>query len=356
MKQTKTNTLLLLLCILFGVSGCSWIPFIGGKEEAKPVYRETPLIPRLTLPSDVNSVAMEDLYPIPEFETSILSKVSQQEVPQPKTIVANTQEVRAFKSGDEYWVSTSNSPAEGWARVRRFWELNSIPLELEIPYRGVMETNWLSREVDGVSSRDKFRIRVEHGMHEKSSEIYIMHLGFPADDTELPSAAQLDWSQVTENDEVTTAMMQELASFLIDTEYEGAPASLLAQSFSGSPKSSLGVGASGDPVLLLSLDFNRAWESIGKAIDDSELELEDLDRSTGNYYVNYYPEAQEGGGFLSFFGIGKGSKNKGPLYRYLVRVATKNENQIEVAVSSDDPKATPILTDALLEAIRTNLI
>ena len=47
--------------------------------------------------------------------------------------------------------------------------------------------------------------------------------------------------------------------------------------------------ASGQPVIDLRLPFDRAWASLGRALERANLAVRDLDRSTGVYFVNYEP-------------------------------------------------------------------
>ncbi len=357
-RPTQLFAGILSSALILSVSSCGWLTGDEGYfRDRKHDYRDAQVEKPLQLPEGADADAIRELYPVPGWDGTPQFD-SDFSVPMPEVFVTKTQgEIRAFKSAERYWIVVNSPPAESWARVRRFWQLNNIQLEKESPFEGLMQTVWLTREKDGVATRDKFRIRVEHGMHKNSAEVYIMHLGFPKQD-ELPRPEQVDWSKVKEGDELSEAIMQELASFLIETEYEGAPASLLAQSFSGAPKSSLSTDEQGNRVLLLTLDYERAWESVGKALEDSELEVTDKDRSSGVYYVNYFPDAKEGkkGGWLSFVPfVGGSSPSKGKGHRYRVTLKTEAE-QIVVAVASDAEQDDRDLSEAVLAGIRDNLI
>lgn len=357
MHRTK-QTFLLATCISVLLNGCSWLTGDEGMlRDRKHDYRKAEVSEPIQIPDNMDSSAIQDLYPVPGWSGQ-QQAAGDFEVPMPEAFVTKSQgEIRAFKSGNRYWISVNAQPASAWAKVRRFWELNSIGLALEAPFKGDMETVWLSRDKDGVATRDKFRIRVEHGMHENSAEVYIMHLGFAAD-AELPAEDQLDWNSVKEGDELAVAIMQEIASFLIDTEYEGAPASLLAQSFSGAPKAALSTDTSGRKILTLKLNFERAWETVGKAIEDSDIEVADKDRSSGLYYINYFPDAQsddEGGGFFSFLPFVGKSNSKGKAFKYLVQLKTESD-KVVVTVDADDERSERDLSEAVLATIRENLI
>lgn len=355
--RLKLFVMIFPVITISSLSGCGWLMGDNGYfRDRKHDYRDAEVSKPIKVPENLDKSAIKDLYPVPGWHGA--QQFSEDfEVPMPEAFVTKSQgEIRAFKSGNRYWISVNTQPAGAWAKVRRFWELNNIELALEAPFKGDMETVWLSREKENVATRDKFRIRVEHGMHENSAEVYIMHLGFPAT-AELPKVDKLDWSSVKEGDELAVAIMQELASFLIETEYEGAPASLLAQSFSGAPKSSLSTDAAGRKTLVLQLNFERAWEAIGKAIEDAEIEVTDKDRSSGTYYVNYYPNAEEKeeGGFFSFLPFVGGGGSKGKAFKFVVNLKAESK-KIVVAVVSDDEKVEKDLSEAVLATIRENLI
>lgn len=357
-KPKQLTIAIIAAGLVLSATGCGWLTGDEGYfRDRKHDYRNAKIEQPLQLPEGADDSAIRDLYPVPGWEGKPQFE-NEFSVPMPEVFVTKSQgEIRAFRSANRYWIVVNAPPAESWARVRRFWQLNNIQLEKESPFDGLMETVWLSREKDGVATRDKFRVRVEHGMHKNSAEVYIMHLGFPKQD-ELPKPEQVDWEQVKEDDELSVAIMQELASFLIETEYEGAPASLLAQSFSGAPKSSLATDEQGNRVLMLTLDFDRAWEAVGKALDDSELEVTDKDRSTGVYYVNYFPDAQEGkkGGFFSFIPfVGGGSPSKGKAHQYRVTLKA-DAKKIVVAVAGEAEQEGRDLSEVVLAGIRDNLI
>ena len=340
------------------VSGCGWMTGEDGyfRDRAND-YRKAQVIEPLKVPEGADTQTLKELYALPGEQRFPRFK-GKFEVPTPDTIVGgNQKDIRAFKAGTRYWIAMNSMPSEAWARVRRFWELNSIKLESEVPSEGLMETVWLSREMGGKESRDKFRVRIENGMHRDSAEVYLMHLGFPADGSELPNSDALDWTRVKEGDQLAISIMQEIAAFLIDTEYEGAPASLLAQNFPGSPKSSFGTDEQGNRVLLLKLDFERAWDAVGKALEEAKISVGDKDRSAGTYHVNYFPDLQEEEdkpGFFSFLKFGKPKPNE-KLRRMTVHLNSIS-GQIVVAVQSDEQPEDPSFPQSLLADIRENLI
>jgi outer membrane protein assembly factor BamC len=59
------------------------------------------------------------------------------------------------------------------------------------------------------------------------------------------------------------------------------------QAINDEGKIAMQEGADGDVYLRLSLPYDRAWASVGRAIEESNFEITDRDRSAGKYYVRF---------------------------------------------------------------------
>ncbi len=148
-----------------------------------------------------------------------------------------------------------------------------------------MESGWLSFKSD-TTRREKYRFRVEQGVQRASSEIYVQQMGYkkePGEDASTP-----EWPAASMDAERETWMIKELANYLASTSGESS-VSLLAQGISTVNKVYLVRDASGQPVIDLRLPFDRAWASLGRALERANLAVRDLDRSTGVYFVKYEP-------------------------------------------------------------------
>jgi outer membrane protein assembly factor BamC len=92
----------------------------------------------------------------------------------------------------------------------------------------------------------------------------------------------------------------------------------------------------GQTVIELGLSFDRAWSSITKAMDASEIFTNDKDRSNGIFYVSYVEENDDG--ILSFLNIGRSSKNKKVNFdgaKFEVKITEKNNKTYVRAFSKD---------------------
>lgn len=75
---------------------------------------------------------------------------------------------------------------------------------------------------------------------------------------------------------------------------EGGSVSLLSdRSFDAPERISLGSDGSGNPQLTLASDFDRAWSAVGRALQDGNVRVDDMNRSLGVYYINLAEDADK---------------------------------------------------------------
>lgn len=357
MKLSRTFAIATYGALLFALSGCGWIVGDNGLiKDSREDYRDAQAVEPLQLPEGADNAAIRELYHIPGAGQTLFFEGDKFNVPRPDMeVVSAPKELKAYKSENEYWIVLGGAPDEVWGRVRRFWEVNDIGLASEVPYRGLMETVWLKRNNEGYITRDKFQVMVEYGLQKGVSEVHIKHLGYDYETVEIPSQ-DLDWSKAEVGDKLALAMTQELSSFLIRTETDAAPASLLAQKFVGEPKSSLSPNSSGEWVIDMKLSYGRAWNAMGKAIDAAGFELKDRDRNSGLYYlvVTTGEKEAEKGGFFSFLSFG-GSDDEGTSHNMTIKVQ-RDAGKVQAFISEHEESLTAPLRKDVLKRIKSELI
>jgi len=356
MKLSHTFAIATYSALLFALSGCGWLVGDNGIiKDSREEYRNAQVVEPLQLPDGADSDTIRELYYIPGAGQTLVFDGDKFNVPRPDTQVASApKELKAYRSDNEYWIVLEGAPDQVWARVRRFWEVNDIELASEVPYRGLMETTWLKRNNEGYITRDKFQVIVEYGLQKGVSEVHIKHLGYDYETVEI-AAQDLDWSQAEAGDKLALAMTQELSSFLIRTETDTAPASLLAQKFVGQPKSSLGVNSSGEWLIDLELSYGRAWNAIGKAIDAAGFELKDRDRNSGLYYlVVTTGEKETEKGFFSFLSFG-GNDDEAVSHNMTIKVK-RDANKVQAFIFEHEESLTAPLRKDVLKRIKNQLI
>lgn len=206
-------------------------------------------------------------------------------------------------------------------------------------------------------SQHRFRARVEPGVRNGSTEIYVDHKLFPVG---APYRVdEVDWSTGSDNLELEGEALKALAYFLGDHVAEDPSVSMLAAEMQGESKATL-EARPGGAVLRYKLDFNRAWATVGAALEDARVKVEDLDRSLANYYVHFTSKHDSRPGFFSrLFTFGDDEdEEEAANNRFTVHLETV-EGEVHVRVASEresegaeDKARTLLLTERLLKLIR----
>lgn len=141
----------------------------------------------------------------------------------------------------------------------------------------------------------------------------------------------------------------------------GGSVSLLAdRSYDAPERVMLGRDGSGNPLLTLASDFDRAWSAVGRALQDADVRIDDMNRSLGVYYINLAEGAEkpdeEPGFFARLLGGGKGAEEiEASAERYQVRL-TSVAGSVQVSVEKDiDTVAPADVARRLLELIQEKL-
>jgi outer membrane protein assembly factor BamC len=124
----------------------------------------------------------------------------------------------------------------------------------------------------------------------------------------------------------------------------------------------LNKDGSGNPVLTVDSDFDRAWVSVGRALDRADIRVDDLNRSLGVYYVNIAEGAKKKdedkpGFFGRLFGGGEKTKEEedAKAQRYQVRL-TSVSNTVQITVDKDINTSAPAdVAQGVLEKLQESM-
>ena len=288
----KVVNVIVMSGLLLSVSGCGYIFGDQGVfRDSSEDYKKAPQTPPVTMPAGVESAPLRDIYVIPPVDDNYLAE-GEFEVPRPAPLAsgAGRETVKIQKLGDESWILVGVAPGQVWPQVRNFMSASGMQIARADARAGIMESNWLT--VEGQSLASRFRFRMEQGVQRGTSELHVLQMTQGASTTEWP---------IKSDDPVQGAeMLQAIAQFLADSA-ESAPVSMIAeQGISAGGKISLQDAPEGYTYLRLELPFDRAWASMGRALEKSSFEITDRDRSNGTYYVRFRGEgAEEGQGWWS---------------------------------------------------------
>lgn len=340
------------------LSGCSTVGQLPGMRmlfgedegylrDRQSEYLEANSIARTDIPGELDSYVIDDLYVIPEAAGSDNHFPVP---PRPRALEGSSDRRVVIQTiDDRSWIVVGLSPSQVWPRVTDYWARKSVPIAVENPSAGVMETGWF-RLAQREQERQKFRIMIEPGFQDNSAEIRLLNLGV-SNDVTSPDA--VSFPETSTDPELETEFLRDLSGFLADFSgaYQASTVSFMAGNISSEGKASLRTDESGEEILHLQADYLRSWGAIGLALERAEVEIEAREQELGVYEVVYTPEDEERGFFGRLF-----RGDNGP-YRMEVRLIREGD-AVHLKVNNLGPEPgrnEPDPEEALLRLLRNNI-
>jgi outer membrane protein assembly factor BamC len=321
MKLIAQNKWLYALPLFLLLNACENIPFV--EQVTAPDYKATGRSRPLEVPPDLTSASTNDAYAIPGSTSYSEFKKSgqQQDDGQPK-ILPNPEGMKIVKAGAQRWLVV-NAPAEKiWPLIRDFWLDMGFAVKKENPETGVMETEWIKQEdlkvedkkgvldrfdawldslASGTANRKKFRTRLDRGLQEGTTEIYMTHRSVDATPDDGKERVRTPYGVVetgykneskteseakgdSKDDELDAELLRRLMVKLgvADKRAREIIAAPISQK-----RAEIKKEADGSTSLEIQDPFDRAWRRVGLALDIIGFVIEDKDRSNGIYFVKY---------------------------------------------------------------------
>ena len=252
------------LPLIFFVTSCS---IIGGPNgyfpEKKYDFLEEEIEANITLPSDLDSPDTENHYPV--GDPSNLENVL--EVPKPRQIFSSSGDssVQLRRLGELMWIYIETLPSTSWPISKNYWDTSEYDVIKADPVSGEIDIDF--------SQSSKLQMRVEHGIKEASTEVFLYKINKISGDIESdPEFVQME--------------MEKMIDYYADSLSNFTGTSLAAQNLNEMKKAKI-FTEDGMTVISLDLNFDRAWSSVSKALNAAEIVTNDRDRSNGTFYVSF---------------------------------------------------------------------
>jgi outer membrane protein assembly factor BamC len=321
MSTFKIRTLVVSILAVVSLAGCDSIPFIDTTSDYKGAGRSKPL----EVPPDLTSVSSSDTYSVPGATTySQYSEGQAQQQAEPEKILSSSDSVRMERAGSQRWLVVQASPEKVWPVIRDFWNELGFAVRTENPQTGVMETEWVDPsnltknkdesyvdkfqgwldKLNTLSSRQKFRTRLDRGAEEETTEIYLSHRSVsdvPSDDGkhrvrtiagEVETGYRiedLDKKKMTKEaraiaEDIDAELLRRL---MVRLGVEEQRSHTIMATATNEKRATFDQPKTGQAKLVVNDPFDRAWRRVGLALDRIGFVVEDRDRSRGIYYVRY---------------------------------------------------------------------
>ena len=293
------------LFLIFLVSSCS---IIGGPDgyfpEKKYDFLNEKVEDDITVPDSLNELDIENHYPV----NDLLDIKDVSEVPKPRQIFASSGDssVQLRRLGELMWIYIETLPSTSWPISKNYWDTSIYDVMNADPVSGVIDIDF-----DQIS---KLQMRVEHGIKEASTEIFLFKINKVSGDLES-------------DPEFVRTEMEKMIDYYAYSLSNFSGTSLAAQNLNEMKKASI-YSENGNTVIALDLNFDRAWSSVSKALNAAEIITNDRDRSKGIFFVSYSKEEERG-----LFRIFGGRSNKGS-----EGMNFTEESQFEITITQENNK------------------
>ena len=256
--------LLTLLTSSIFLASCS---IIGGPNgyfpEKKYDFLEEEIEDNIAIPSDLDSPNTENHYPV--ADPSSLENVL--EVPKPRQIFSSSGDssVQLRRLGELMWIYIETLPSTSWPISKNYWDTSEYDVIKADPVTGEIDIDF--------SQSSKLQMRVEHGIKEASTEVFLYKINKVSGDIES-------------DPEFVHMEMEKMIDYYADSLSNFSGTSLAAQNLNEMKKAKI-FSEDGMTVISLDLNFDRAWSSVSKALTAAEIVTNDRDRSNGTFYVSF---------------------------------------------------------------------
>ena len=305
----------LIIASLIILSSCAWLSGPDGLyPDTKYDFIQEEIEEQIIIPDGIDSPSYEDHYPASNI---IIDK--NQDVPKPRQIFSSdgNSSVQLRRLGNLMWIYIEVLPSTAWPISRSYWDTSIYNVAKADPAQGKILIDY--------DQNTYFEMSIEHGLKEASSEIFLQQIS-------------KNNTTINQDSDLIQNELENIINFFAESVSNFSGTSLAAQNLNERKKTNI-FTEDNRTVIELSLGFDRAWSSVSRALKTSDIDIIDLDRNNGIFYVSF--NAEEDTGIFSFLGFNRQQSsdsidlNKSAEFR--VEIEEKN-NKTYVRVFSNNDK------------------
>jgi len=327
-----------LLALLLASQGCGYL------RDRSNDYQLAQQSQPLQVPQGLDEQfrPLDPLLPIPE-QVADMSLDPDYKVPRPQALPSVAPTEFSLQDSDaSRWILALRPPAEVWPLALSYLTDKGFNLVSQNVQTGELITDWQALQAVG---EYRVRVRIEPGVQRGSSEIFVVSSQRPAG-----SRANIPFPEQSRTDTLDGLLLNELLAGLTGSAEQGGAVSLLAAHFDSPSKVSLGENNQGQPMLTLDTDFDRAWSSIGRSLENAGLTAADRNRSQGLYYIDKQRQGESSGFWAKLWGEGNNKENAA----YQIRLS-EAAGQVLVTVEQNGSPASADSARRVLNLLQQHL-
>ena len=196
-----------------------------------------------------------------------------------------------------------------------YWDTSKYEVISKTPNTGVIKIEFDENSI--------LEMQIEHGIKESSTEIFL-------------NQVSNNNNEYISNPELIQSELETVVNFFAESINTFSGTSLAAQNLNDLKKSKIFL-EKGQTVIELDLNIDRAWSSVTKAINESNIILNDKDRNNGIFYVSNNSSDRSRGIFSFLKRSNKIEKNDFAIgaFEFEVRITQKNNKTYVRAYSKN---------------------
>ena len=267
-------------------------------------------------------------------------------------VLASVNSMRLENQSGLYWLSVEEPAENLYQLVKSFWATEGYRLIIDEPVIGVMQTEWIYREVGGVkqeswwqslfsgsdlsASQDQFKTRIERDEENNRSRIYIVHRGTEyvhvlqkGDEFNTSTAEigdEIEWDFRQPEPELEIEMLSRLMVYLGLEKSRVEQHLLSAKLFE--PRASMHFDVDeASPYLILHDAYHIAWNRVYHQLERLNFDIDKAEFSEGLLEEGYFivnTRVAAGEADTGFFSFGSTEAEE----RQLVLVLYEENHQI----------------------------
>ncbi len=272
----------------------------------------------IVIPEDQSSRPIIDYFPINTENNEPVGIAY--EIPMPQQVFSSgtSNEVRMHKLGELRWVYVEILPSSAWPVMKDFWTTSNYGLSLSDPSTGLIE----SKEVKIAGDNSKFIMKIEHGIRQASSEVFVSHLVKKSG----------DWVRVSGEENLEAEVLRQVLDYFASSPSSGGT-SLVALNLNYGQKAVLKqFEDSKNSFIELNLEYARSWAAVDRALKEALIKVNDLDRDQGVFFVEFSKQEKEKGFIRSLFSSESFKGN----YQVIVREVSENSCMVTIVSDGED--------------------
>lgn len=303
--------------VLSPLTGCSFV------EDRSLHYVDAPAGEPLNTVGERQRDRIGSAYPIRDIDESNTGRMYATDLPRPPDMTSEILEQNYVveELDDQAWLLVNEVPGQVWPAVTAYLNDRGFGVAYDSPQLGLVQSelvnyNLRARELvdlpEATGSEPKILIqaRVAPGVRRKTTEVQLRPrevVGSPRD--------LMSWQTRAEREGVEKQLLQDLAVFLKARE-DTKSYSRAALGIESEPLVKM-VSEDEFPVAVrMDLAFDRAWGEVQRALRGAKVPVVDLDRSIGQFYVDYRSQDELDPGMFSWF-----ADDPEPEYTYYVKLS-----------------------------------